>query len=164
MHPGHAWRRAGSNRGAWLTAAGLSHPNIVAVFDSGSEAGTIWSWRVWKRNPRPPHQHRGVARVRPARRQGRRVGRRARHGPDEQVRRAVDGFRHVVERGGLVGELTVLTGRAAPAPCRGHRPLQTCHKSSQMGDEVSWLDGTNSASFELLASQMRRAVAEPAKS
>jgi hypothetical protein len=41
-------------------AAGLSHPRIVAVFDSGSQAGTIWSWRAWKRNPRRPHQHRGV--------------------------------------------------------------------------------------------------------
>jgi hypothetical protein len=43
---------------------GLSHPNIVAVFDSGSEAGmTICSWNAWKRNPQRPHQHRDVAPV-----------------------------------------------------------------------------------------------------
>jgi hypothetical protein len=33
-----------------------------------------------------------------------------------------------------------------------------------MADEVSWLDGTNTASLELLTSQMRRAVVEAAKS
>ena len=32
--------------------------------------------------------------------------------PDKQLRQAVDGFRQVMKRGGLVG-LTVLTGRAA---------------------------------------------------
>jgi hypothetical protein len=32
-----------------------------------------------------------------------------------------------------------------------------------MADEASWLDGTNTHPLELLASQMRRAVAEAAK-
>jgi hypothetical protein len=84
-------------------AAGLSHPNIVAVFDSGSEAGMHdLAMRAWRRNPRRPHQHRGVARVPPGGKAGELVDELVKD-PDKQVRRAIDGFRQVVERGGLVG-------------------------------------------------------------
>jgi hypothetical protein len=82
----------------------LSHPNIVAVFDSGSEAGmhdlvrsrgsTIRGGRTsievsLEYNP-------------PGGKAGELVAELVKD-PDKQVRRAVDGFRQAVERGGLVG-------------------------------------------------------------
>jgi hypothetical protein len=59
--------------------------------------------RMWKRNPRRPPQHRDVARVQSARRKAGELVAELVKDPDKQVRRAVDGFRQVVERGGLVG-------------------------------------------------------------
>ena len=85
-------------------AASLSHPNIVAVFDSGSEAGmhdlvrnrgsTIRGGRtnievLLEYNP-------------PGGKAGELVAELVKD-PDKQVRRVVDGFRQAVERGGLVG-------------------------------------------------------------
>ena len=58
--------------------------------------------RAWRRNPRRPHQHRGVARVPPGGKAGELVDELVKD-PDKQVRRAVDAFHQVVERGGLVG-------------------------------------------------------------
>jgi hypothetical protein len=76
---------------------------LSLVFDSGSEAGMHdLAMRAWRRNPRRPHQHRGVARVPPGGKAGELVDELVKD-PDKQVRRAIDGFRQVVERGGLVG-------------------------------------------------------------
>ena len=46
--------------------------------------------------------------------------------PDKQVRRAVDGFRQVVERGGLVGADHAYR-TCGPGSCRGRRSSQTRH-------------------------------------
>ena len=82
---------------------------------------------------------------------------------DKQVRRAVDDFRQVVERGGLVGGLTVLAGRATPARV-GAAVLRKPVTRAVRWRTRFMASGTNTASLELLASQMRRAVAEAAKS
>jgi hypothetical protein len=58
--------------------------------------------------------------------------------------------------------LTVLTGRAARLMSRPPS-FATRNYSSQMADEVSWLAARTQHPLELLASQMRRAVAEAAK-
>jgi hypothetical protein len=92
----------------------LSHPNIVASSTAAPRpACTIWSWSMWKHNPRRPHQHRGVAGVQPARRQGRQAGHRARQGPRPAgpARSTVSARLWSAPRRGLTASLE----RAAPA-------------------------------------------------
>jgi hypothetical protein len=147
-------------------AAGLSHPNIVAGLRQRlpRRACTIWSWRAWKRNPRRPHQHRGVARVQPARRQGRRAGRRTRQGP---------------RQAGPAGGRRLPPGRGARRPRRRLTCLPDVRPQLVSGppsfatpslEPFRWLTrfhgwtARTQHPLELLASQMRRAVAEAAKS
>jgi hypothetical protein len=84
------------------SAAGLSHPNVVAVFDGGSVAGMHYPVMEYVEAQCAAAAPTSRCRSSTAWRQGRRAGRRAPQGPDKQVRRAVDGFRQVVERGDLV--------------------------------------------------------------
>jgi len=85
-------------------AASLSHPNIVAVFDSGSEAGMHDLFRNRGSTIRGGRTNIEVSLGYnpPGGKAGELVAELVKD-PDKQVRRAVDGFRQVVERGGLVG-------------------------------------------------------------
>jgi hypothetical protein len=145
-------------------AASLSHPNIVAIFDSGSEAGmhdlVIEYVEAQSAATAPTSRCRSST----ARRQGRRAGRRARQGPRQAGpagrRRLPPG--HGARRPRR--RLTVLTGRAAPARV-GATVLR-----NPVTRAVRWLTrfhgwtARTQHPLELLASQMRRAVAEAAKS
>jgi serine/threonine protein kinase len=88
-------------------AASLSHP-IVAVFDSGSEAGLHYWYLVMEyvetqSAAAAPTSRCRWSTTRPAARPASWSTSSPRTHPDKQVPRAVDGFRQVVERGGLVG-------------------------------------------------------------
>jgi hypothetical protein len=83
-------------------------------------ACTIWPWSRWRRNPRRPHQHRGVARVPPGGKAGELVDELVKDPPGQASpaggRRLPPGRGARRPRRGL----TVLTGRAAPAHVGPH--------------------------------------------
>jgi serine/threonine protein kinase len=86
-------------------AASLSHP-IVAVFDSGSEAGLhylVMEYVEAQSAAAAPTSRCRWSTTRPAARPASWSTSSPRTHPDKQVPRAVDGFRQVVSGGGLVG-------------------------------------------------------------
>jgi hypothetical protein len=81
------------------------HPNIVAAFDSGSEAGMhdlVMDYVEAQSAAAAPTSRCRWSTTRPAARPASWSPSSPRTHPDKQVQRAVDGFRKVVERGGLV--------------------------------------------------------------
>ena len=83
--------------------------------------------------------------------------------PNTQLRRAVDGFRQIMKRGGLVGADRAYR-TCGPAHVAAAILSNPVTRAVRQLTRFSWSDGTNTASLELLASQMRRVVAEAAKS
>jgi hypothetical protein len=123
-------------------AASLSHPNIVAVFDSGSEAGMHDLAMEYVEAQSDAAAPTSRCRSSTAWRQGRRAGRRARQGPGQAGpaggRRLPPGRGARRPRRGPTG----LTGRG-PGSCRGRCPSQPVTRAVHPADEISRLDGTN---------------------
>lgn len=83
--------------------------------------------------------------------------------PNTQLRRAVDGFRQIMKRGGLVGADRAYR-TCGPAHVAAAILSNPVTRAVRQLTRFSWSDDMNTASLELLASQMRRVVAEAAKS
>jgi hypothetical protein len=124
-------------------AAGLSHPNIVAVFDSGSVAGMHYPVMEYVEAPSAAAAPTSRYRSSTAWRQGRRAGRRARQGPGQagpaSGRRLPPGRGARRPRRGPTG----LTGRAAPARVGAAVLRKPVTRAVHPADEISRLDGTN---------------------
>src|SRR5215218_559829 len=125
------------------SAAGLSHPNVVAVFDGGSVAGMHYPVMEYVEAQCAAAAPTSRCRSSTAWRQGRRAGRRAPQGPRQAG--PAGGRRLPPGRGARRPRRgpTVLTGRAAPARVGAAVLRKPVTRAVHPADEISRLDGTN---------------------